>query len=95
MHPTALATASEGTAPAIVSKGSMKTLLTSQEDPNPDRNRMLSSSFVMKRLDYHCPKAFWRLVHAQGIPHVRYNARVIKFPEAGLEAWISEHRSAA
>ena len=77
----------------IVIGGPMKT----PNNPHDDgaRNRMLSSSEVMLILGYRCRKAFWALVHSQAIPCVRFNARVIRFPEAALTAWISHRQSAA
>ena len=48
----------------------------------------------MAKLKYRCPKAFWKLVYAQGVPHTRLNARVIRFSTTSLDAWIDSRSSA-
>lgn len=57
------------------------------------QDRMLTSTEAMNLLGYRCRKAFWHLVYSGGIPHVRYNARVIRFPSAGLDDWLQRHGS--
>lgn len=54
---------------------------------------MLKTAEVMTLLGYRCPKAFGKLVKNQCIPHVRFNARVIRFPRRGLEEWIRNRSS--
>jgi hypothetical protein len=49
----------------------------------------------MERFGYHDRGAFWTLVHNQGIPHVRLNGRVIKFPSGGLDDWLRRRSSDA
>lgn len=44
----------------------------------------------MQIIGYKCRKAFWRFVSATAVPHVRLNARVVKFPEAALQEWLSK-----
>jgi excisionase family DNA binding protein len=33
-------------------------------------------------------RAFWRLVHEQGLPHYRLNGRVIRFRWSEVEQWL-------
>ncbi len=49
---------------------------------------LLKTAYVMQRLGYKDRGAFWDAVHRHRIPHVRINARNVKFPEAALEDWI-------
>lgn len=58
-------------------------------------NFLLSSTEVMRILNYKDRGSFWCLVYTQGIPYVRINARTIKFPKAGLDDWIRRRSSAA
>ena len=53
-------------------------------------DRFLSSKEVMGLLGYKDRSSFWNLVYSQGIPHIRLNARVIKFPTAALQAWLEK-----
>ena len=53
-------------------------------------DRFLSSNEVMSLLGYKDRSSFWNLVCSQGIPHIRLNARVIKFPTAALQAWLEK-----
>ncbi len=62
---------------------------------NNSSSNLLSSAEVMKTLGYKDRGSFWQLVYREGIPHVRLNARVIKFPEAGLHDWIRRRSSDA
>lgn len=55
--------------------------------------QLLTSSAVMARLGYKDRGSFWQLVYREGIPHVRLNRRVIRFPSAGLEAWLQRRSS--
>ena len=56
-------------------------------------NTMLSANEVMDRLGYRDRKNFWNLVRQERIPHVRLNARVIRFESGPLEEWIEKRRS--
>lgn len=55
---------------------------------------MLSSNEAMVQVGYKDRGSFWDLVYDQGIPHVRYNSRVIKFPRDGLDDWKRRRGSA-
>ena len=61
----------------------------------PHANQLLTSAIVMARLGYKDRGSFWQLVYREGIPHVRLNQRVIKFPSAGLEEWLRRRSSCA
>lgn len=52
---------------------------------------MLSSNEVMALLGYRDRGSFWETVYARGIPHVRFNPRVIRFPQAELGAWLARN----
>lgn len=54
---------------------------------------MLSAKDVMARLGYSCRTTFWQFVKREGVPHVRLNARVIKFEAGPLEDWLEKRRS--
>lgn len=56
-------------------------------------DQMISSKQVMDRLGYKDRGSFWELVHSQSIPHIRLNARVIKFPVAALNDWLRRRSS--
>lgn len=49
----------------------------------------------MALLGYRDRGSFWSMVHSQGVPCVRINARVIRFPEAALADWIRLRQNAA
>ena len=71
--------------------------MTNHSSPFPPKNphRLLSSTEVMQRLGYNDRGSFWQLVYREGIPHVRLNSRVIKFPAAGLDDWLNRRSSDA
>ncbi|AOS46085.1 hypothetical protein Verru16b_03180 [Lacunisphaera limnophila] len=46
-------------------------------------------------LGYKARGSFWDMVYREGVPHVRVNARVIRFPEAALIEWIRRRSSDA
>lgn len=50
--------------------------------------RFLFSREVMQLLRYQNRSAFWQFVYANGVPHVRLNARKIVFDQRHLEEWI-------
>lgn len=37
-------------------------------------------------------RAFWRLVHEQGLPHFRLNARVFRFLISDVQNWLANYR---
>jgi hypothetical protein len=47
----------------------------------------------MELFGYKCRKSFWEFVHGNGVPHVRLNARVIRFERGPLEDWIRTRRT--
>ena len=49
----------------------------------------------MTYLGYKDAGSFRELVYREGIPHIRFNARVIKFPIAGLDDWLNGRSSDA
>ena len=49
---------------------------------------LLSPAEVMEWLGYSNRDAFMRAVRKLGIPHVRMNARVIKFIRSEVAAWV-------
>ena len=55
-------------------------------------NDMLDSATVMERFGYRDRKSFWLSIHANKVPHVRFNARVIRFEAGPLEDWIAARR---
>ena len=40
-------------------------------------------------------RAFWRLVHEQGLPHYRLNGRVIRFRLSECEQWLERVKRGA
>ena len=40
-------------------------------------------------------RAFWKLVHEQGLPHYRLNGRVIRFRWSECERWLEAARKGA
>jgi len=40
-------------------------------------------------------RAFWKLVHEQGLPHYRLNGRVIRFRWSECEQWLEGVRKGA
>jgi predicted DNA-binding transcriptional regulator AlpA len=54
---------------------------------------MLTAKDVMARFGYSCRTSFWQMVKREGVPHVRINARVIKFEAGPLEEWLEKRRS--
>lgn len=55
--------------------------------------QLLSSNVVMAMLGYKDRGSFWQAVYREGIPHVRINARVIRFPVDGLDGWLRKRSS--
>ena len=53
----------------------------------------LSAKDVMPRFGYKSKRGFWEFVKRSGVPHVRLNARVIKFESGPLEDWLEKRRS--
>ena len=49
---------------------------------------------IAKRLQLQ-ERAFWRLVHEQGLPHYRLNGRVIRFRWTECEQWLEGVRKGA
>jgi predicted DNA-binding transcriptional regulator AlpA len=37
-------------------------------------------------------RAFWDLVHHEGLPHYRFNARVIRFRMSEVENWLGTRK---
>lgn len=52
------------------------------------QRKFLKSSVVMETLGYTNRAAFWEFVRAEGVPHIRLNARRIMFEELALTDWI-------
>lgn len=55
--------------------------------------RFLKGSDVMAALGYTNRAAFWEFVRAEGVPHIRLNARRIIFEEAALADWLQRRSS--
>lgn len=55
--------------------------------------RFLKSSAVMEALGYTNRAAFWEFVRAEGVPHIRLNARRIIFEELALQDWLHRRSS--
>ena len=53
---------------------------------------LLTSAEVMVRFGYKDRKSFWEFIHLHKVPHVRFNARVIRFEEGPLEDWLRSRR---
>ena len=51
--------------------------------------KLLKSSQVREALGYADNASFWKSVHANGVPHIRLNARHILFDEAAVVAWLA------
>ena len=47
---------------------------------------------IKARIGLKSNRAFWQLVYAQGMPHYRLNARVIRFRWSEVEQWLAEHK---
>jgi hypothetical protein len=43
---------------------------------------------VAERLGYKSKHGFWLAVHQLGIPHIRFNARRIRFVMSDVESWL-------
>lgn len=56
-------------------------------------DHMLTANDVMPRFGYKSRRGFWEFVKREGVPHVRFNARVIKFEPGPLEDWLEKRRS--
>ncbi len=54
---------------------------------------MLSSNEVMAMFGYKDRKSFWDFVRKKNVPHIRLNARVIRFERGPLEEWKQKRRS--
>jgi len=54
----------------------------------PTVNCLLSSAVVMEMLGYRNRASFWQFVHSSGLPHIRLNARHIRFDSRALNAWL-------
>lgn len=50
---------------------------------------LIKSSEAMARLGYKDRGAFWDYVHKHAVPHIRLNARNIKFESAALDHFLS------
>lgn len=59
---------------------------------NTGCDRLLKSSEVRKLLGFSDPSSFWSFVRAQGVPHIRFNSRNIRFEPAAIEAWLDRRR---
>lgn len=44
---------------------------------------------VMSALGYSDRSAFWSFVRRYGVPHTRFNARVIRYERSALNAWLA------
>jgi hypothetical protein len=53
---------------------------------------LLDAAEVMKRFGYRDRKSFWLFIHRHKVPHVKFNARVIRFEAGPLEDWIAARR---
>ena len=53
---------------------------------------LLQAPDVMKRFGYTNRAAFFQFVHANGVPHIRFNARRIMFDPAAIDAWLDKRR---
>jgi hypothetical protein len=42
---------------------------------------------------YKDRKSFWEFVRKKNVPHLRFNARVIRFERGPLEEWKEKRRS--
>ncbi len=58
---------------------------------NPDD--LMTSNEVMRRFGYKDRHAFWDFVRRKNVPHLRFNARVIRFERGPLEEWLQRRRS--
>jgi len=54
---------------------------------------MLTSNEVMAMFGYKDRHAFWAFVRKKNVPHLRLNARVIRFEPGPLEEWKQKRRS--
>ena len=50
--------------------------------------RFMTSTDVMKLLNYRCKATFWTAVHKFGIPYVRINSKRCMFVESVLNDWL-------
>ncbi len=55
--------------------------------------KFLKGADVMAALGYTNRAAFWEFVRAEGVPHIRLNARRIIFEEAALTDWLQRRSS--
>lgn len=53
---------------------------------------LLTSTQVMERFGYRDRKSFWEFVRRNKVPHVKINARVIRFEEGPLDDWLQSRR---
>lgn len=52
--------------------------------------RFLNTEEAAELFGYTSKNAFMRFVRESGIPHIRLNARVIRFRHEALEHWLSK-----
>lgn len=58
-------------------------------------NTLMSSNELMSLLGYKDRGSFWSLVYGKGIPHIRLNARVIKFERSAVDDWLRQRNTNA
>jgi hypothetical protein len=53
------------------------------------QNDLIPPGPVMAFFGYRNRPAFWEFVRRHGVPHIRVNARVIRFDPRALNAWLA------
>jgi predicted DNA-binding transcriptional regulator AlpA len=66
--------------------------MSAQPNQSNNTDRLRRPEEVMGRFDYYDRKAFLHFVHAHGVPHIRINARVLRFENSAIEAWLARRR---
>ena len=64
-------------------------MIPGAERPRPfSQTCFMTSSEVMRLLNFKDRTAFWEFVHRNGVPFVRLTRRKLLFEEANLRAWL-------
>jgi len=51
-------------------------------------SKLMTSSDVMKLLNYQSKSTFWSAVHKFGIPYIRINSKHCMFEQSVLQDWL-------
>ncbi len=68
----------------------MATTILSRQGVITAGRQLVDSTTMMARFSYRSRDAWWEFVRAQGIPHIRLNARRIMFDPAQVDAWLEK-----